>query len=91
MPSLRRYRVVLMVVYSAPPHSAKPVTFCVTAPGDPGGATVSSGTGLKIKVWRAGDQTPRRTPVGLTPAYTDQTPPDSCAPKARMSARAGRT
>ena len=42
-----------MVEYRAPAQSAKPVTFCVTAPGDPGGATVSSGLGLNTKVRRA--------------------------------------
>ena len=68
VPSLRRKSVVLMVVYRAPAHSAKPVTFCVTAPGDPGGATVSSGFGLNTKVRRLGDHTPCKIPVGRTPA-----------------------
>src|ERR1700722_12206112 len=75
----------------APAQSAKPVIFWVTRPGDPGGAAVNSGLGLNTKVRRAGDQTPRITPVGRTPAYTAQTPPDSWAPKARTSAPAGRT
>jgi len=75
-----------METYSAPAHSAKPVTFCVFNPGDPGGVAVSSGVGLNTRVCLAGDHVPRRIPVGLAPAYTAHTPPDSCAPNDRMSA-----
>ena len=59
--------------------------FRETRLGDETGATVSSGVGPKIGLWRALDQVARRIPVGSTPAYTDQTPPISCAPNDRTS------
>src|SRR5262245_34500671 len=67
-PSLRRNSFVLIDTYKAPPQSANPVTFWVFAPFAVGDAAISSGFGSNTSVWTVGDQTPRRTPVGFTPA-----------------------
>src|SRR5579862_8196845 len=75
--SLRRYSFVLIETYSAPPQSAKPVTFCVRRVGDPGAAATNSGVGSNTRLCVAFDHVPRTIPVGATPAYTDHTPPDS--------------
>jgi hypothetical protein len=90
-PSFRRYNLVLIETYKAPAQSANPVTFWVFNPFDPGAAAASSGLGLKAKERVRRDHVPRRIPVGSTPAYTAQTPPDSCAPNDRTSAAVDRS
>jgi hypothetical protein len=37
-------------------------------PAEDADGVVNSGTGSKTSVWRTGDQTPRKIPVGSTPA-----------------------